>query len=428
MLRPGVEYSFHAIPYSMPDIKKLDKQIITLTKAICKVPRSTPNLAIQLPHKLFGMDAFSIKTAYLKYISEQLRDVLNDQGRLGIIYRGLTKYIMAKYGGSTILTHITTVTCLHSPTTCTIALLNENVIQIHSFDKNFHTTCTKLEKQWEERQHKLTILQQKNTQKLLHKLYTFNIYSLKDITMPNVNTLMTPDNFKKQYNSCSKCIKTVLYHCQLMFCQKNDIDTNHSTNTSNTQELNKLLTQYCIQFPIIQNPNQNQTPQTTREKIFPTPKQIYTKLHIHPIHQILEIKKTTCKDNYMAYKGENKYLCKWIRPNNTYIKWLPENKIFPYKKPNITKHNLVILEQHYKYQQNTHYSNSIFKHFHQRQYKDMRHMHPPIDTTSIHLDVTKCNPDKDIIATTPTIQTQDTSSHLFDKTRSHVCRIPTQRL
>ena len=47
VLRPGVEYSFHAIPYSMPDIKKFNKQIITLTKAICKIPKSTPNLATQ---------------------------------------------------------------------------------------------------------------------------------------------------------------------------------------------------------------------------------------------------------------------------------------------------------------------------------------------------------------------------------------------
>ena len=92
--------------------------------------------------------------------------------------------------------HITTVAYLYSPTTRTIALLNENKIQIHSFDKNFRTTCIDLEKQWKERQHKLTRLQQNNTRKLLHKLYTFNIYSLKDITMPNETTLMTPDNFK----------------------------------------------------------------------------------------------------------------------------------------------------------------------------------------------------------------------------------------
>jgi hypothetical protein len=162
--------------------------------------------------------------------------------------------------GSTTLTHITTAACLHSPTTHTIALLNENEIQIRSFDKKIHTTCTELEKQWEERQHKLIRLQQKNTQKLLHKLYTFIIYPLKDITMPNGNTLMTSDNFKKQYNSCSKCIKTALYHCQIMFCQNNNMDTNHPTNIPNTQEHNKLLIQYCTQYPIIQNPNQNQTP------------------------------------------------------------------------------------------------------------------------------------------------------------------------
>jgi hypothetical protein len=210
------------------------------------------------------MDTFSFKIAYLKCIGVQLRDALNDQGRLGIIYRGLTKYIMAKYGGSTTLTHITTTACLHSPTTRTIALLNEN--KICSLDKNFHTTCTELEKQWEERQHKLNKLQQKNTQKLLHKLYTFNIYSLKDITMPNRTTLMTLDNFKLQYNSCSKCIKTALYHCQLMFYQNNNMDINHPTNNPNTQEYNKLLVQYCTQYPIIKIPIKIKPPKIRKKK------------------------------------------------------------------------------------------------------------------------------------------------------------------
>jgi hypothetical protein len=48
VLRMGVAYSFHAIPYSMPDIKKLDKHIIAVTKALYKVPKSTPNLTTQL--------------------------------------------------------------------------------------------------------------------------------------------------------------------------------------------------------------------------------------------------------------------------------------------------------------------------------------------------------------------------------------------
>lgn len=34
ILRMGVAYSFHAVPYSMPDIQRLEKQIIAITKAI----------------------------------------------------------------------------------------------------------------------------------------------------------------------------------------------------------------------------------------------------------------------------------------------------------------------------------------------------------------------------------------------------------
>jgi hypothetical protein len=76
----GVAYNFYAVLYSILEIHKLDKQIIAVTKEIYKVPKSTPNLATQLSHKLFGMDAFSFKNAYLKCIGEQLRDALNDQG------------------------------------------------------------------------------------------------------------------------------------------------------------------------------------------------------------------------------------------------------------------------------------------------------------------------------------------------------------
>jgi hypothetical protein len=95
------------------------------------------------------MDTFSFKNAYLKCIGERLCDVLNDQGRLGIIYRGLTKHIMAKYGGSTILKTINIAACLYSPITRTIALLIENGIQIRSLDASFHTQNTKIESKWE---------------------------------------------------------------------------------------------------------------------------------------------------------------------------------------------------------------------------------------------------------------------------------------
>jgi hypothetical protein len=78
---------------------------------------STPNFATQFPHKLFGMDAFSFKNAYLKCIGEQLRDALNYQGRLEKIYAKITLSIITKYRRSTTLIPITTAACLYSSTT-----------------------------------------------------------------------------------------------------------------------------------------------------------------------------------------------------------------------------------------------------------------------------------------------------------------------
>ena len=137
---------------------------------------------------------YSQDSTYLKCIGEQFRDALNDQGHMGTIYKGLTKIWMAKYGGSTTFIKITTVACLHSPTTRTIILLIENDVQINS---NVHTICTEIKQQWKNIKHKLRIQQQASTQKLLFKLYTFNIYTFNDITMPNGITLMNPKDFKK---------------------------------------------------------------------------------------------------------------------------------------------------------------------------------------------------------------------------------------
>ena len=72
IIRAGIAYSFYAIPYSMPAIRKLDKKFIALHKIICGLPKCTSNFAIQLRHGLFGIEAFSLKNAYLRSIGEQL--------------------------------------------------------------------------------------------------------------------------------------------------------------------------------------------------------------------------------------------------------------------------------------------------------------------------------------------------------------------
>ena len=82
VIRAGIAYSFYAVPYSIPAIKKLDKKIIALHKTICGLPKSKSNIAIQLPHVVFGTETFSLQEAYLRCIGDQLQNALNDKGRL----------------------------------------------------------------------------------------------------------------------------------------------------------------------------------------------------------------------------------------------------------------------------------------------------------------------------------------------------------
>jgi hypothetical protein len=115
VIRVGIAYSFYTIPYSLPNIIKLDKKLISLQKKICGLPNCTPNIIAQLPHNLFGIEAFSIKNAYLRYIGEQLINALNDKGKLGIIYKGLIHYIPSKHGGAPQIPRIKYQDCLRSP-------------------------------------------------------------------------------------------------------------------------------------------------------------------------------------------------------------------------------------------------------------------------------------------------------------------------
>ena len=52
VIRAGIAYSFYAVPFSIPAMKKLNKKIIALHKTICGLPKNTPNIATQLPHEL----------------------------------------------------------------------------------------------------------------------------------------------------------------------------------------------------------------------------------------------------------------------------------------------------------------------------------------------------------------------------------------
>jgi hypothetical protein len=112
VIRAGIAYGFYTVAYSMPIINKLDKILIRLHKSICGLPRSTSNIITQLPQNMFGLEAFSLRNAYLRCIGENLRNALNDIGRLGIIYQGLTNYIFAKNGRAQNIPRITKQACV----------------------------------------------------------------------------------------------------------------------------------------------------------------------------------------------------------------------------------------------------------------------------------------------------------------------------
>ena len=100
VIKPRIAYAYYAVPFSKPDIKKLDKILSKLTKDICHISKSTANILTHLPHENFGINATSLLPDYVRCIGQQLLQALNDPGQLGTIYQGLTKHLTAKYGGS----------------------------------------------------------------------------------------------------------------------------------------------------------------------------------------------------------------------------------------------------------------------------------------------------------------------------------------
>ena len=209
VIRARIAYSFYAVPYSLPVIIKLEKKIIAIQKRIHGLSKFTPNIVIQLPHDMFGIEAFSLKNAYLRCIGEQLPNSLNDKGRLGIIYRGLTHFILTKYGGAESISRIKYQDCTRSPTTRTLFLIKKvGGAHLRSKIDNFPLKATPLEQIWCPLSTiQLPQINPTQTLKLLHKLLLHNIYEIKHITLPNGINLMTQKDFKNYYTKPTKLIK-----------------------------------------------------------------------------------------------------------------------------------------------------------------------------------------------------------------------------
>jgi hypothetical protein len=171
VIRAGIAYSFYAVSYSLPTIKKLDKRIIDLHKTICSLPKCMSNAVTQLPQDMFSTEGFSLKHAYITCIGEQLINALNDKGRLGKIYNGLTKHILAKHGGSLNLPRISQHDCIRSPITRILYLLKTTSgTHLRSTLEKFPLRPTSLEIQWMRQAQNIPTLTPTTSLKYLHEI------------------------------------------------------------------------------------------------------------------------------------------------------------------------------------------------------------------------------------------------------------------
>ena len=219
VIRAGIAYGFYAVPFSLPTIHKLDKLLIRLQKSICGLPKSAPNITTQLPHNLFGLNAFSLTQAYLRCIGEQLRDALNDPGILGSIYQGLTNYIFSLYGGSRNPT-IPTAACLHSPITRTIYLLKTSgKIHFRKYMDGSHIITHPLETKWLTQRLQHPYINIKTSLRYIHRLYLLNITDITQLTQNCGTKLMTIQDIKRMYGPVTNIMHKIHQKLQILFCK-----------------------------------------------------------------------------------------------------------------------------------------------------------------------------------------------------------------
>ena len=253
VIRAGIAYSFYAVPFSLPTIHKLDKLLIRLQKSICGLPKSAPNVTIQLLHNLFGLNAFSLTQAYLRCIGEQLRDALNDPGILGSIYQGLTNYIFSLYGGSKNPT-ILTVACIHSPTTRSIYLLKTSgKIHFKKYMDGSHITKQPLETKWLTQRFQHPYINLKTSLRYIHKLYLFNITDIMQLTQNCGTKLMTIQDIKTQHGPITNIMHKIHQKLQILFCEPTCTITCPTTCSSHAPPLT-LLQDFNIPPQTLLNP------------------------------------------------------------------------------------------------------------------------------------------------------------------------------
>jgi hypothetical protein len=324
VIKPGIAYSFYIDPYSMPNITKLDQKKIGLQKTICGLPRSTPNITTKLPHDQYGLDAHSLKTEYRTCIGKQLRNALNDPGRLGTIYKGLTNHIFAKHGGAQHLPLLNKEACLHSPTSRILNLLKHNgKTHIQIENTTFPHMETPLTSIWIQKASNYPILTPNINRKYLYQLLLLNITTLEQITLPNRTTIMNEKEFQQYYKKLTPTIKKALKVASHLFCITNCLETCQPPYNIHQQaftllpEIRNRSNQNFLHIPLPEINLQINTPE------LPKPPKRMQKLQDYPITAIIDKKHTKRIDKFGNIKKFTSYKCQWMQSENqNYTMWM----------------------------------------------------------------------------------------------------------
>jgi hypothetical protein len=346
------------------------------------------------------MNTTSILPDYIHCIGKQLLNALNDQGQLGQIYQGLTKYISAKYGGSHHLPRLKYQACARSPTARTLYLLErEYEIHVHTTIKDFPIKQSAIELAWlQTAGYALFSQDQKQTtKKYLNKLHTYNITTLAQIQNPDTHHILSPKEFKQKFKVAPKLIKEALAQTQLLFPHNPP-----TTHNSPPQHVTTLI-----------------PPINTNNQVDPTSGK--------PIQDIINTKTTTHKDKWGAKAIKQHYLCQWNTPPANTTKWVEASLLLHHDNVALD-HNIYILHKFLRNQQETNTLTTYNSCINFRQSKDQRFIRPPIIAPNLTLITKECNPDKDIITTKPTIQIQGTETNIYDPTGAYVLTMPLTRL
>lgn len=79
VIKPSIAYACYILPFSKPEIRKVDRIISKFTKKTCKIPTNVANIHTHLNIENFGINTTFILPNYLTCIGKQLLDHPNPQ-------------------------------------------------------------------------------------------------------------------------------------------------------------------------------------------------------------------------------------------------------------------------------------------------------------------------------------------------------------